>query len=182
MKKNLRIVILILAVVLVAMIVYFINYEKKASDYTTSIISGKEDPLSSIIIQPNISLIDGRQCYAYNHEATKEEPITSNELLDITINGSKVTGVKNGTQNGPELTNGYTGTILGTLADDTITAIFSYTVESSKGKEKEIYRAAKTGIEKMRYPLIEEARVLVPDTIKDFKPLLYSRVSCEASN
>lgn len=130
------------------------------------------------------SLIDGRQCYTYNHEATKTEPYTVNEFLDITIDDTKVAGTKNGTQQGPDMTNGYTGTIVGTLDKDTINAVFSYTVEGSKNKETEIYRARKDqiGLEKLRYPLIEKSGVLVPDTSKEFTALLYARVGCTASN
>ena len=133
-------------------------------------------------VQQNISLVDGRQCYAYNHEATTVEPYTVNEFLDININAGKVTGTKTGSQKGPDMTNGYTGTITGTIANNIITDIFSYTIEGSKNKEHEIYRAGKTGIEKMRYPLIEKNGALVPDTIKEFTILSYGRVGCTPSN
>jgi hypothetical protein len=89
-----------------------------------------------------------------------------------------VIGTKKGTQSGPDLTNGYTGSIIGTLNKDIITAILSYTVEGSKGKEKEIYRANKTGIEKLRYQLIEEKGVLIRDMSKEFNLMNYYRVEC----
>ena len=118
------------------------------------IISQDEVPVVvSIPIQQNISLVDGRQCYTYSHEATKSEPYAVNEFLDITIDGVKVEGTKKGTQNGPDMTNGYAGTVIGTLDDDTITDVFSYVIEGSANKEKEIYKTDKTGIYKLRYPL-----------------------------
>jgi hypothetical protein len=80
------------------------------------------------------------------------------------------------------MTNGYTGSISGTLEKNVITDVFSYTIEGSKNKEKEIFRTNKTGIEKLRYPLKEEKGILVPDTTKDFKTMIYSRVGCTASN
>ncbi|MEI8175196.1 MAG: hypothetical protein WCG28_04575, partial [bacterium] len=145
-------------------------------------VSENECPASPPVVQPNITLKDGRQCYAFSHEATSTEPYTSNEFLDINISGTKVTGTKNGTQKGPDLTNGYTGTIVGTLKENTITDIYSYVVEGSAGKEKEIYQASKTGIEKLRYPLVEEKGILVPDLTKPYQNLSYSRVGCTSSN
>ncbi len=142
----------------------------------------QEDPSTLPLPQANISLVDGRQCYTYNHEATKTEPYKVDEFLDITIKGESVIGTKRGTQSGPDLTNGYTGDIVGTLSKDTITSVLSYTVEGSNGKEKEIYREGKTGIDKLRYQLINEKGVLVPDTTKEFKIMHYSRVGCIASN
>lgn len=127
-------------------------------------------------------LKDGRQCYAYNHEATPEAPYTVNEFIDITISSAEVSGTKVGTQNGPDMTNGYQGTLIGKLEGGTINAVFSYTVEGSQNKEKEIYRAGKTGIEKLRYPLKEEKDMLVPDTTKEFQVLNYARVGCTGSN
>jgi hypothetical protein len=95
-----------------------------------------------------------------------------------------VTGTKSGTQKGPDMTNGYNGTIVGTLNNDTINDVFSYTIEGSSNKEAEIYRSREDqiGIEKMRYPLIEKSKILVPDVTKEFTVLLYARVGCTASN
>ncbi len=130
-----------------------------------------------------VALVDGRQCYTFNHEGTKDEPYTVNEFLDITINGTKVTGTKTGTQSGPDMTNGYIGTISGTLENNSITSVFAYIIEGSSNKEKELYRASTTGLEKLRYPLMEgSGQMLVPDTTKDVKILSYARVGCEASN
>jgi hypothetical protein len=132
--------------------------------------------------QPVVALVDGRHCYAFNHEATKDAPYTVNEFLDITINGKNVSGTKTGTQSGPDMTNGYTGTITGILEKDTITSVFAYTIEGSSNKEQEIYRAGLTGIEKLRYPLKEAKEMLVPDTTGEVKILTYAQVVCTASN
>ena len=133
-------------------------------------------------IQSISSFEEGRQCYTFNHEATKDEPYTVNEFMDITIKGGNVVGTKMGAQSGPDITNGYTGDIKGTIENKSMNVIFSYTVEGSSNKEKEIYQASKTGIEKLRYPLIDSNKILTPDTTKEFKILNYSRVECEASN
>jgi hypothetical protein len=132
--------------------------------------------------QKPVQLVDGRQCYTYSHEGTATEPYTVSEFMDINIAGNVVTGTKTGTQNGPDMTNGYQGTLKGTLENNTLNLIYSYTVEGSQNKEKEIYRAGLVGLEKLRYPLVEQGSMLVPDTTKDFQILTYARVGCEASN
>lgn len=178
--KKIRIFLLILIIIgLAALATQKIWVPKLVSN----ILSSEQIPvIVQPTSQPNINLTNGRQCYTYNHETTKDAPYTVNEFIDITIKGTTVQGTKTGTQAGPDMTNGYSGTILGMLDNNTITDIFSYTIEGSKNKEKEIYRAGKTGIEKLRYPLIEQAGVLVPDTTKAFTAMIYARVGCTASN
>ena len=47
------------------------------------------DKIPAVILpqpQPVITLKDGQQCYTYSHDATKEEPYTVNEFINITIN------------------------------------------------------------------------------------------------
>lgn len=181
--KTIRIILLILIIIGLALLATQKIWVPKLVDRiisseTKSNIIHIDDKSVLLPSQENISLIDGRQCYTYSHEATKTEPYKVSEFIDITIKGESVIGTKNGTQSGPDLTNGYTGSIIGTLNKDIITAILSYTVEGSKGKEKEIYRANKTGIEKLRYQLIEEKGVLVPDMSKEFNLINYYRVEC----
>jgi len=132
--------------------------------------------------QQVVTLADGRQCYVYSHDATSDAPYTASEFMDITIKGATVTGTKKGMQSGPDMTNGYTGTITGTLADNGITDVYSYVIEGSPNKEEEIYRAGPVGLEKLRYPLVQGKGMLVPDTTKPFTVLTYARVGCEASN
>ncbi len=164
--------VIVISVVLVLIIGVFFLKNKK-------FISHQPDKNNA---QLPVKLVDGRQCYTYDHEATVDAPYTVNEFIDITINGKDVTGTKHGTQSGPDMTNGYTGTIVGTLTNNMITGVYSYTIEGSQNKEKEIYRAGLVGIEKLRYPLKEEGTLLVPDTTKQFQVLSYARVPCEASN
>ena len=144
----------------------------------------KSKPIKTFDVKVVSSLEDGRQCYTYNHEATKTEPYTVNEFIDMTIKGGVVSGTKTGTQKGPDMTNGYSGTFTGTRRGDTFDVVYSYIVEGAKNKEKEIYktRLDQIGIEKLRYPLIEKSGMLIPDTTKEFKTMLYSRVGCTASN
>lgn len=144
----------------------------------------KSNPLKTFDISKVSILKDGRQCYTFDHQAITAEPYTVNEFLDLTISGTKVTGNKTGTQKGPDMTNGYSGTIVGTLNNDMINDVFSYTVEGAKNKEAEIYRGRtdQIGIEKLRYPLIEKGGILTPDTTKEFNAMLYARVGCTGSN
>ena len=172
MKKT-SIIVLIVAILLAG--VFFVYRLKMKPTTPTTVVT------------PSVTLSivkDGRQCYTYSHDATTTEPYTTSEFIDITVSGSTVTGTKRGTQSGPDMMNGYTGTIKGTLADNIITDVFSYTIEGSPNKEKEIYRARadQIGLEKLRYPLVEQTGILVPDTTKEFTSLLYARVGCTASN
>ena len=144
----------------------------------------KMNPLKAFDVTKVSILKDGQQCYTYSHEATKTEPYTVSEFINLMVNGKIVTGTKKGSQNGPDMTNGYTGTITGTTDGNVINDVFSYIIEGSPNKEAEIYRAREDqiGIEKLRYPLIEKNKMLVPDTTKEFKTMLYARVICTGSN
>lgn len=177
MKKPLIISLTVAAVIAIAVGIYFIIQSQKKP--TAPI----PDPVVTEPIQQPIKLVDGRQCYTYSHEATKEEPVTSTEFIDMTIAGTKVTGTKHGTQSGPELSNGWEGTVTGTLAGDMINVAFAYTVEGSQNTEHEMYQAGLTGIDKLRYPLIDKFKEgLFPDTTKEYNLLHYARVGCEGSN
>jgi hypothetical protein len=177
--KSIRIFLLVLIIIgVVALITQKIWVPKLVAH----IISSEAVPIVTATNQPDLVLTDGRQCYTYSHQATTDAPYTVSEFIDMTISGVNVTGTKSGTQSGPDMTNGYNGTITGTLKNNMITDVFSYTVEGSANKEQEIYRASKIGIEKLRYPLVEEKGILVPDTTQAFTSLSYARVGCTASD
>ena len=145
----------------------------------------KTNPLKAFDIKIQVPISnDKRQCFTYSHEGTASEPYTVNEIIDMTIDGKTIVGTKNGTQKGPDMTNGYSGILVGSKNDNTINVTYLYTVEGSSNKEAEIYRVRddQTGIEKLRYPLIEKNKMLVPDTTKEYKIQFYARVGCTASN
>lgn len=153
------------------------------------VIESRTKSLSPIMIetphdtQQSIKLVDGRQCYTYSHQGTPDAPYTTSEFIDMTIAGTKVTGTKHGTQSGPDMTNGYEGTLIGELAGDTLNVAFAYTIEGSKNTEHEIYQASLVGIDKLRYPLIDKFKDgLFPDTTKKFQRISYARVGCEGAN
>ena len=127
-----------------------------------------------------IVLRSPRSCYQYHQVATTKVPYAVDEYIDITINGTTVTGTKQGNQSGPDMTNGYTGTLNGTIDKDLITVIFSYTIEGSKNKEKELYKIVSTGLQKMRYPLIEQVGMLIPDSSKKFTLVPYITIPCSS--
>jgi hypothetical protein len=122
-----------------------------------------------------------RKCYAYYQEATKDAPYRVDEYIDISVNGANVTGVKHGTQTGPDMMNGYSGTLTGTIADNNLDLLYAYKVEGSKNTEKEIYKLKKNVLEKWRYPLIQEVGMLVPDISKEYKVLKYNDVDCDVA-
>lgn len=124
--------------------------------------------------------ISPRSCYQYHQLATTKAPYAVDEYIDIVINGTTVTGTKQGNQSGPDMTNGYTGTLNGTIDKDLITVIFSYTIEGSKNKEKELYKIVSTGLQKMRYPLIEQVGMLIPDSSKKFTLVPYITIPCSS--
>ncbi len=177
MKKPLIISLTVAAITIIAVGTYFIIQSHKK---TTDVVP---DPIVTEPIQQPITFADGQQCYTYSHEATKEEPVTSTEFINMTITGTKVTGTKYGTQSGPELSNGWEGILTGSLADDTITVAFAYTVEGSQNTEQEIYKPSLTGIDKLQYPLIDKYKDgLFPDTSKEHHLLHYARVTCKGVN
>jgi hypothetical protein len=180
--KAIRIILLILIIIGLGFLATQKIWVPKLVDH---IISAEQDDRRVPPTEPaqeNLTLVDGRQCYIFSHEIIAEAPYKVSEFVDITITGAKVEGTKRGSQAGPDMTNGYQGTISGNLENNTITDIFAYTIEGSKNKEKEIYRTNKVGLEKLRYPLKEEGGMLVPDTTKEFTAMTYARVGCTASN
>lgn len=127
-------------------------------------------------IAPVIS--KSRSCYAYHQVATKTEHYAVDEYLDLVFENGKVTGTKQGNQNGPDMNNGYIGSISGTVTGDMITSVFDYMIEGSNNREQEIYKKTEIGLEKLRYPLIQGKGMLIPDTTKEFKAMNYSLIDC----
>lgn len=164
MKKS--IVFVVLIVLIIASGIFLKN--KK-------VIAPTDEIKIAPVVQENLA---GRNCFVYKHEATKDEPYKVSETIDINVASGVVSGTKKGTQAGPDMTNGYEGSLKGTLDKDVVDVVFSYVVEGSANKEKEIYLVKKDILEKMRYPLIESKNMLIPDTSKEYKTLDYIRVDC----
>ncbi|MBP9839912.1 MAG: hypothetical protein KBC44_02945, partial [Candidatus Pacebacteria bacterium] len=71
-------------------------------------------PMEEIVVESK----DGKYCFAYNHPATDVEPYKTSENISLEILGDKVSGSKSGTQEGPDMTNGYQGSIEGSIIGD----------------------------------------------------------------
>lgn len=181
--KFIRIFLLVLIIIGIGALITHKTWVPKLTDYIIS----SENYSMEVIQMPiqntdsSVSIKDGRHCYIYNQTATDTAPYEVKELIDITIASTNVSGTKSGTQSGPDMTNGYNGTLEGTLEKDTITALYSYTVEASDNKEKEIYKINNAGMQKWRYPLKDERGILVPDTTKEYKVLFYLPTDCNTS-
>ena len=179
-KRTLGILIGVIVIILAIVIGLVIGLHSKTKN--SNIVSSA--PSNSVQAIPDTKYFsDGRQCYSYSHTATKTEPYTTSELIDITVLGNSVTGTITGNQAGPDMTNGYTGTLVGTIQGDTINSVFKYVIEGSSGQERQIYKMmpGHIGIEKLRYPLIMESGMQVPDTTQSVTLIQYSRVGCSAS-
>ena len=169
MNKKISIIVL----VIIAIVAGYFVFRKKQVELVIV------DPETQAPVEQQVvKLVDGRQCYTYSHDATTTEPYATTDFMDITIVGMKVTGTRHGTQSGPGVTNGYTGTMEGTLENNKITSVLSYIVEGSKNKEQEIFQGGLTGLEKLRYQLLEGKGMLIPDMTKPFTLLKYSRIEC----
>ena len=121
----------------------------------------------------------GKSCYAYDHKPEAGAPYAVHEILSLSVGKNVVAGTKTGTQAGPDMTNGYVGSISGDVQPDgSLDLVYSYTVEGSKNKEEELYRPTSAGLEKMRYPLLEKKGILVPDISKPFGVQSYYSITC----
>jgi hypothetical protein len=118
-------------------------------------------------------------CAEYDKKGTEKEPYSVFEYLEIEIKNEDVSGFKNGTQSGPDMTNGYQGNIGGKIKGDILDVIFEYEIEGSKQKEQEKYLLVSDGIVKLRYELKEEGGILVPDLSTNPKEILYKKVDCK---
>jgi hypothetical protein len=118
----------------------------------------------------------GTQCFYRISEATASGPYRIEEHIVLDFTGQKVSGLKSGTQAGPDMNNGFEGTLLGSTIDDEIELVFAYTIEGSKNRELEVYTFDGDKLIKKRWALKEEKingiNILVPDYIGD--PILIS--------
>ena len=178
MKKI--ILILIISLVAYSVIFWFFIAEnitpKTSNENQIENIEGEKDIISE---NENEEIVVLKECFSREQIATEESPYTVQEFIELNIDGESVSGEKTGNQSGPDMTNGYEGSLSGKISDDKIEVIFSYSIEGSDQKEKEEY-VLKTGeLVKQRYPLIEsEDGVLVPDKTKEASLVIYKKVDC----
>ncbi|HEY1041461.1 MAG TPA: hypothetical protein VGE63_01920 [Candidatus Paceibacterota bacterium] len=125
-----------------------------------------------------VALADGTYCFAREQAATAEAPYSVSEKVQLTITGESVQGSKEGTQSGPDMTNGFTGQLTGTYKDNAMKLSYAYTVEGSQNTEVEDYIIEGKDLVKLQRPLKEEATGLVPDTSVEPKKITYTAVDC----
>lgn len=124
------------------------------------------------------SLVDGKYCFNYSKDATSTEPYKVKENIILEINGNKVSGTKSGTQNGPDMNNGYTGNLDGTRNVNSLELVYSYIIEGSKNKELEVYEFTNGKLLKNRWPLVEKDGMLIPNKTGEPKIIPYTRINC----
>jgi hypothetical protein len=142
-----------------------------------------KNPEQNVIENPTPAQVakipDGKYCYQYSQKATDEAPYAVEEYAQLSITQGIVSGVKIGSQSGPELSGGYDGTISGTIgADNNMVVIFAYTVDGSKGQEQEEYTISPDMLIKHRYTLNDDTKILMPNKDEFVKDLMYPKVEC----
>ncbi len=121
---------------------------------------------------------DGEYCYGRVQVATSDAPYNVEEHIKILINNTEVSGTKKGTQNGPDMTNGYEGELKGTKEGNNLELVYSYVVEGSANKELELYSFSPKELQKSRYVLKEENGMLVPDKTSSPSIIVYPFEIC----
>ncbi len=163
MKK----ILIILGIIAVAMLVYIFR------------------PSNGTLIDPTMvtpdfaNMQDGTYCFVYHQVATTDAPYAVDEQVSLTYLQDTVTGIKKGTQAGPDMANGYEGTLTGIKKDgNTILVDFAYIVEGSQNIESEEYVVTQDGLIKHRYPLVEQNGKLVPDKTQPKRDIVYTPILC----
>ncbi len=171
MKKI--IIILILALLTYSGIFWFVLDDK-------IVVS---EPTPEVIVEEVVPVVEtpveNKLCFSRSQVATKEAPYAVEENVEIVVNENLVSGTKSGTQAGPDMTNGYEGTLSGEIVDNVIAVMFSYTVEGSNQKEKEEYIFEDQNLVKLRYTLKDDKGILVPDKTDDPIKITYTKSVCK---
>lgn len=171
MKNTMYGVIALLASISVCVGVWFSVYHKRA--LAPNHVS-QDVPSTQIDIQVN----DIPYCYAYHQDATVSAPYKVDEFIRIVEKEGNITGVKKGTQSGPDMTNGYTGTLTGIADGQNMQLDFAYTIEGSRNTERELYTRTDTSLIKHRYRLLEGKGMLIPDMEYFVHDIVYASTPC----
>ena len=145
-------------------------------------------PISEVNAPVSSIPTSGQYCFARVQKATTDAPYNVEEHVVLNFDGTKITGTKKGTQSGPDMTNGYEGTLKGatiiggaTSADE-MELTYSYIVEGSKNRELEDYTMENENLIKNRWVLheakINGESILVPDYVGDPTLITYTREDC----
>lgn len=141
------------------------------------------EPTPEVIVEEVVPVVEtpveNKLCFSRSQVATKEAPYTVEENIEIVMNENLISGTKSGTQAGPDMTNGYEGTLSGEIVDNLIVVIFNYMIEGSNQKEKEEYIFENQNLVKLRYKLKDDKGVLVPDKTDDPTKITYTKSICK---
>jgi hypothetical protein len=124
-------------------------------------------------------IINGRRCFSRDQIATKDAPYKVHEDIILDIKDGLIIGTKKGTQAGPDMTNGYWGDLSGSLKNNLLELVYSYTVDASKGKELEIYEYKDNILNRMFWPVTEKNHILTPNRIGEPKIIPYIENKCD---
>jgi hypothetical protein len=130
------------------------------------------------VTQIDTPVNDVPYCYAYHQEATTSAPYKVDEFIRIVEKDGKITGIKKGSQSGPDMTNGYTGTLTGTVDGRNMQIDFAYIIEGSRNTERELYTRTDISLIKHRYRLVEGKGILVPDLKYFVHDIVYTSTPC----
>lgn len=145
------------------------------------VIEVKEFKKEEVVVVNKIE--DGKYCFYRKQLATEAEPYSAEESIVLNILNNIVKGTKTGVQSGPGVSNGFQGSLTGTVENGEIEVVYAYTVEGSNGKETEIYTLEGQDLIKLRYRLIDDfTGHLTPDRTGEPTKIIYSKSNCEVEN
>lgn len=162
---------IVFAVVAAALALYFSHAPKQAAVLPAQPAAAPAIPTS------------GQYCYGRSQAATADAPYAVEEHVVLDFDGVKVTGSKSGTQNGPDMTNGYQGTLAGATLDREMELTYEYTVEGAHQRELEVYTMDGGNLVKNRWALVEQKingqDILVPDYVGEPSLITYAPEACK---
>lgn len=161
----------IFALILLALVVFGFCYFNKNKDQKDLMVN---NTTPESVSTPSSQ----KRCFTYSRLATKDAPYSSSEYLEITIDGKNVSGIKRGNQSGPDMTNGYEGTLSGTATGDILKLVYSYIIEGSSQKEEEEYLLTGDSLVRLAYKLKEDNGILVLDKTTMPSELVYNQTQC----
>jgi hypothetical protein len=165
MNTKLKIILAILTMAAVTIVIVLLLVKVKTP---------AEEPLALEPLTPQTI----QSCFRNEHTATPTEPYATTEDVTLNITDQTVFGVKRGTQSGPDMTNGYQGVLTGTKDGSQLSLRFDYVIEGSEQTEMEEYEISDATLTKLRWPLREENKILVPDKTGQMKRISYTSVPC----
>lgn len=166
---------IILAILFVVILFAAVLVARTLNVYTSE---NKDDSTENILSE--ITITSNPLCFAYESAATTDAPYSVSEKITLSkLTETEIEGIKQGTQAGPSMMNGYEGTLHGTISGTDAVVLFAYTIEGSAGTEQELYTVTPEVLTKHRYALQEIGNLLVPDASSEKTDIVYTKTSCE---